>query len=850
MKQLKTLFATTCLLLSLAACREELPEAATIEPGKESISFTTASASASVNIETSHAWSATASDAWLTVSPASGGPGTSELTLSAAANTTTTARKATVLIQVGHTQASIEVVQDQKDVLGLDRTSETVAWPAGTLNLTVSANVTGYRVSSDATWLRESPLRSVEDSTLLFVYDENPTYDARTTKVTVRRGDLSSVLTVTQGGKGALYFVLEQAEVPASDTRYALKLMKNTPVSGLKVTAGADWVTLPSGTRAAPAEETVMLTLTPNKTTTPREARLVISYNSDGVMLTDAFTLTQLGMELMIRPEQSAYTVKAEGATLTVPVEASGKFNVVVPEAAAVWLTAPEGDQLPGSLQFTIAENKKSTVRTAEVVLLLQEGDDIKATVTISQEAADLPAMDRIPKMYNLPEISTVIETDPVNLGAFKATVSYDDGDDKNWLTEIYTNNGKLHFVVGDNTGTSTKRSATLRIVPEEGDAVEIRVNQSGTDEAYIELEKSGTLASFIDLSREDAYKKIRLVSATGINESDLNTLRSAALGAEEADLSGVKLMPTFPAGAFKGSTTLRQIELPENMTVIGASAFDGCTALEVVDFPAGLETIGDKAFAGAFTSSTLSTLDFSEANALATIGANAFEGCNTLTKLVLPGDKGKLTAIGNAAFKECYSLGNEDLLLPSTLVSIGSEAFYNCKSLTGTLVLKAALTTIGAKAFMKCAALQSLDMSASKLGAIEEETFKECKALFAGDDPAPSALKLPATVKAIAAGAFENTGILSVELPKDLAEIGRRAFYNCIRLSTVTCHKAGTPPTLDATSPGETFGGNTPQGQRTLYVPTAAVTTYKADPSWKKATPDNGWDIEPIASN
>lgn len=819
---MKTLLGAACLLVLLAvACKEELPEAAAVEAGKESISFATDAGSVQVKIETSHGWTATASDAWLTVSPVSGGSGASELTLSAVANSTTSPRQGTVMIQVGHTQTVIEVTQAQKEVLGLSRTSETVAWTAGSLRLIVSANVEGYQVTSDATWLRESPLRSVKDSTLLFVYDENPTYDARVAKVTVRKGDLSSVFTVTQGGKGALYFVLEQAEVPANDTEYALKLMKNTPISGLKVTAGTDWVTLPAGTRAAPVEETVMLALTPNQTTTPREARLTISYDSDGTLLTDAFTLKQLGIDPMIRPAQTAYAVKAADTTLIVPIEASGAFDVIIPTDAASWLTGSEGVQFPGRLPFTIAENKTITPRTVNLVFRLQEGDSIEATVTITQAAADRPAMDRIPKMYNLLEKHIVIETIPINLGAFKATVSYDEDDNnKDWLTEIYTNSGKLHFVVGDNSGLS-KRSATLHIVPEEGEAAAIRINQSGVDTAYIELEKPGTLGSFIDKSYKKSYTNIRLVAPKGINESDLNTLRSAVLGIENINLAGVGEMTTLPAGAFKESTTIQQVTLPDNLTAIGASAFEGCTALDVtlLKFPVNLTTIGEKAFASAFTSrpdaevNKINKLDLSIAKKLTTIGNNAFEGCKNLTELALPID-GNLSTIGDGSFKNCFSLTGA-LTLPTKLTAIGSEAFFDCNKLTGKLIIPATLATMGAKAFMKCTLLDALDMSTSKLTVIEEATF-------------------------------EDTALLSATLPATLTKIGRGAFFNCHKLTDVTCLKA-TLPALDADKPEDTFGGSDLPAARILKVPSAAVDTYKTDTSWQKATPATGWTIESL---
>lgn len=93
---------------------------------------------------------------------------------------------------------------------------------------------------------------------------------------------------------------------------------------------------------------------------------------------------------------------------------------------------------------------------------------------------------------------------------------------------------------------------------------MEIRINQSGTEGAYIELETPGTLASFIDFSRKERYKHIRLVAGNGINADDINTLRNATLAIEDINLAGVALM-NMPEEAFKGNRTLLRIVLPED---------------------------------------------------------------------------------------------------------------------------------------------------------------------------------------------------------------------------------------------------------------------------------------------
>ena len=862
MKHIKRLTTILLTALLLAGCQEELPHSAHIEAGKESLSFMQTSGSQTVKVTTSHAWTAVSSGSWLTVSPDNGGAGTYELTLTAAANTSTVPRTAQVDIQVGHKISTIKVSQAQQDILGLDRNSEVVAWPAGSVEFTLSTNMTDYEVTSDATWLKPSTTKAVKKETLLLAYDENPTYDARSATVIVSSGTLSSKVTVTQGGRGALYFVISRDTVEAADTRYELSLMKNTTSNGLRLIDAAPWLSLPPGSKAVPTEERIRLSLHPNTKTEPRKARLVINDSSMGALLTDTFTLVQRGRENVLQPEIKSYEAAVAGETFDIPVVASGPFEVELPKDAP-WLSGSTGVQLGGTLRFKVEENTRPEARTAVIVLHLQSDIPVEATITVTQAAAKVTDTELIPRLYNLLEGSVVIETVPVNLGAFRATIDYDAGDKAtNWVHDIYSSGGKLHFRVNDN-GAAEKRSAVIHLAPEDKEAVDIRINQSGTKGVYIELHRPGTLASFIDFSKMGRYKSVRLVSEYGINADDINTLRNKALAVEEINLAGVAMV-NLPESAFEGNRTLEKITLPEGLRSIGNAAFadsrlkvleysgsrmlqaigdrafENCSALKIQGvFTASLQLIGERAFAGAFTESESNYLDLMGTSGLRTIGKEAFRACNTLTAFRLPVH---LSEIGEGAFSECYNLkGNLEgvFQLPGSLTTIGAEAFYNCKNLTGVLVLPISLRELGDRAFMRCAALGGLDLSNCRLTTIGAEVFKES---LSNLSTSADKLEVPRGVTTVAASAFEDTGFKKVDLPETLATIGRRAFYNCRQLSTVTCRRTAPVPALDPDYPAETFGGvDDFQRQRTLKVPSQSIGVYKNNPSWMMATPTDG---------
>ncbi len=126
-------------------------------------------------------------------------------------------------------------------------------------------------------------------------------------------------------------------------------------------------------------------------------------------------------------------------------------------------------------------------------------------------------------------------------------------------------------------------------------------------------------------------------------------------------------------SSAFQGCSFVTSVTIPNSVTKICDGAFDKCTSLTEVVVGTGLEAIERNAFSNC---SQLVVADFS-ATKLKSIGHSAFDGCSSLVYAML-GDF--LETIGNYAF---YGNALVGILLPSTLKSIGTKAFYDCVSLS-----------------------------------------------------------------------------------------------------------------------------------------------------------------------
>ena len=231
-------------------------------------------------------------------------------------------------------------------------------------------------------------------------------------------------------------------------------------------------------------------------------------------------------------------------------------------------------------------------------------------------------------------------------------------------------------------------------------------------------------------------------------------------------------------------------IVVPNDIDGIPVTYVRGLTAdLTSIKLPNSLIKIKDDAFNSMDTLKSL-VIDGGAPN-LNELGERSFSGCSNIEELDL--SNSKLTSIPEGAFAYCKNL--KTIKLPSTITSIGDEAFYNCQSLTNIEGLdKCNLKSIGSAAFSNCKALENLDFSKSTFTNVPSKAFNGCSAL--------AKITLPNTLTTIGGYAFyacygipqldlSNTALTTLEnyalyqmrettklsLPDSISSIGTHAF-------------------------------------------------------------------------
>ena len=147
----------------------------------------------------------------------------------------------------------------------------------------------------------------------------------------------------------------------------------------------------------------------------------------------------------------------------------------------------------------------------------------------------------------------------------------------------------------------------------------------------------------------------------------------------------------------------------------------------------------------------------------------SAFWYCTSLRELVIPSS---VTSIGNSACGGCRSLC--ELVIPSSVTSIGDGVFKDCSSLR-ELVIPSSITSIGYGAFYLCTSLCELVIPPS-VTSIEDYAFNNCTSL--------RELVIPSSVTRIGGLSFNNcTSLRELVIPSSVTKIGYGAFNNCSSL-------------------------------------------------------------------
>ncbi len=232
---------------------------------------------------------------------------------------------------------------------------------------------------------------------------------------------------------------------------------------------------------------------------------------------------------------------------------------------------------------------------------------------------------------------------------------------------------------------------------------------------------------------------------------------------------------------AFFFCAKLKEAKLPDNITEIEESTFEFCESMVNVTLPNSLKELGKRAFAGAPITKIVLPATLNK------IGVGVFSSCANLTAFEVDAANPNFIAEDGVLFDKAktrliqYPKGKtaNSIVIPASVKSIDSEAFYYCGNLT-SITIPEGITKIEDYTFI------GTNITEIKI----PESVTEIGELALSQTQITS-LSLPANVKKLGPGVFANNEMLTkVVLNDNITAIPVNAFYDCIELSDITMGK------------------------------------------------------------
>ena len=230
---------------------------------------------------------------------------------------------------------------------------------------------------------------------------------------------------------------------------------------------------------------------------------------------------------------------------------------------------------------------------------------------------------------------------------------------------------------------------------------------------------------------------------------------------------------------AFRVSSELTSVTIPNTVTAINYGAFYDCNKLTSINIPNSVTFMDDFAF---MSCSGLESVTIG--SGLTTIPRQCFLGCTSLSQINIPST---VNEISYFAFYNCSSLTSVNI--QNGVKSIRFSAFGYCESLQN-IMIPASVTTIEESVLSGCTSLEAIMVNSanthycSQYGVLFDIAMDT---LIAFPNKSGTVYQIPDGVKVIGSGAFflcDN--LTSVTLPNTVTSIHTDAFSFCEKLTTL----------------------------------------------------------------
>ena len=563
-----------------------------------------------------------------------------------------------------------------------------------------------WTITNESEWCKTTVNQGNGNSKIIVTVGVYSEMEDRNTNLTIKAGNITKVLTVTQKDGDAIILSKDKFDIPEEGGNVTVEVKSNIQYEVSIPSQFQNWIKHEPETKAITVKN-FTFTILENKEYEKREGYIVFNGNS----LKDTVHIYQTADPRTLILSKDTYNISSAKESIEVELKPNVDYSISIPSSVSHWIKLLETKAIrTDKIYFEIEENTTYDNRSAQI-FIRDKNSDLSDTLTINQ--SQLNALIIGQKDYKIP-----VEGQQISI-EIKSNIDYEvilSKTAQSWIQEVPQSKGlttsTLKYNILANT-TGVNRTAKITIKDKNNtlsDTVQVTQATEGTCTGDIIFE---TEQDLIDFQTAGYTKVMGNIIVQGDNIRTLQKLNNLL---QEIDgnltinchsltsLDGLynlkKITGNFiteRAGitSYEGINNLT--EIGGNFKVIAESSLDALASFEGLN---GLKSIGGDFEVNAKSSyySLKSLASFEGLESLETIGGNfkviaessssssssssldalaSFEGLESLTNI----GGGRLT------INKCRSLNNIDAL--KNIESLNDISITECSKLYDFCVLK-----------------------------------------------------------------------------------------------------------------------------------------------------------------
>lgn len=268
--------------------------------------------------------------------------------------------------------------------LDISTTDLTFEASGGQKKFTIYCN-SDWTITNNSTWCKTDVTNGNGNKTIIVTANPYSETEDQNTNLTIKAGDKTKVLTVTQKHGDAIILTKDKFDIPQEGDNITIEVKSNIEYQVSIPSQFQSWIKEAVKSKAI-TTKSFNFTISANENFDKREGYIVFSSNS----LKDTVCIYQAQKNQLILTEDT-YNIPAEEKDITVELKTNVDYDVTIPSDAKSWISQVSTKAIrTDQLKFHIAANNESNNRSAKIVIKDKNSDlsEVLEIVQMQKEVA------------------------------------------------------------------------------------------------------------------------------------------------------------------------------------------------------------------------------------------------------------------------------------------------------------------------------------------------------------------------------------------------------------------------------------------------------------------------------